>query len=72
MGRLYECGGGGCRKSRKPKMVWKRPELGFYKLNVDEAIKGKLGLVGIGRVVHDYSSKMLLAFLKPTGVRESN
>lgn len=42
------------------------------KFNVDGVGKGKLDPARIGGVVHEDSSKMLLAFSEPIGVIESN
>lgn len=47
-------------------------EFGYCKFNVDGATRGKSGPTGIGEVVHDDRSRLLLAFLESIWVMESN
>lgn len=48
------------------------PTFGVLKLNVNVALKGKLGLAEIGGVLSNTKGKILLIFCKYVGVCDSN
>ena len=53
-------------------VVWKNPEIGFMKFNVDGAARGKPGPAGIGGVLRDVDGKVWMEFSNSIGVSESN
>ena len=50
--------------SLKPKESWSRPEEGWVKVNVDDALVPKTGMAGIGAIVRDHRGRVLLSAWK--------
>ncbi|KAI3459739.1 hypothetical protein Pfo_016402, partial [Paulownia fortunei] len=44
------------------KIIWRKPEENWYKLNVDRASKGNLGPSRIGGLIRDWKGEVVLAF----------
>ncbi|KAI3457760.1 hypothetical protein Pfo_014423 [Paulownia fortunei] len=50
-------------KIKRPQQVsWKKPNVGWVKLNTDEAAKGQAGQAGVGGVFRDHLGYVILAF----------
>lgn len=48
------------------------PPVGVLKFNVDGVDRRKLGLVGIGRALHNDRGEILYMFFKSVGIKDSN
>lgn len=50
-----------------PRETWVKPNLGFFKFNVDGAARDKLGPADIGGVIHDCRGDMVGCFSESVG-----
>ncbi|KAK9038155.1 hypothetical protein V6N11_023042 [Hibiscus sabdariffa] len=49
---------------------WRAPKAGCAKFNVDAAVKGGVGVAGIGGVLRDHTGNVLSSFSKSIGVSD--
>lgn len=45
-------------------IIWRKLDIGWYKLNCDGAAKGNLGRTSAGGLIRDYNGNVLCAFIK--------
>ncbi|PON72575.1 Ribonuclease H-like domain containing protein [Trema orientale] len=50
--------------ARVVRVKWERPSEGCFKLNVDAAVDGTLGRVGVGRIIRDWNGCTIAFFAK--------
>ncbi|KAI3472761.1 hypothetical protein Pfo_030964 [Paulownia fortunei] len=53
------------------KIIWRKPQLGWYKLNTDGAAKGGMGQAGVGGIIRDHLGNAILAFYDFIGTKNS-
>ncbi|KAL0283183.1 UNVERIFIED_CONTAM: putative ribonuclease H protein, partial [Sesamum radiatum] len=59
------------QKSQRQKATtvhWRKPQEGWYKLNMDGASKGNPGISGAGGILQDQLGKVIFAFQEPLGI----
>ena len=60
------------KKSTRKKVDWTPLDSSSPKMNIDDAVRGKLGEGGIGGVLRDNMGRVIALFSKSVGVVDSN
>ncbi|KAL5857047.1 hypothetical protein ACOSQ3_004505 [Xanthoceras sorbifolium] len=46
---------------RSPPVLWSKPLMGYYKLNIDASVSASLGVVGLGALIRDADGEVVLS-----------